>query len=111
MMIQGKRTAIILLMDEREEKERAARAEARRSWPIRKFRLGEEPEEELSEATIRSLALFDQGELSLSQAAKMAGISIHAFLDLLGKAGIVVVDYPSEELEEDLKHTIENRRA
>jgi len=38
-------------MDEREERERAARAEARRSWPIRKFRLGEEPDDDLSEAT------------------------------------------------------------
>jgi hypothetical protein len=34
-----------------EERERAARAEARRSWPIRKFRLGEEPDDDLSETT------------------------------------------------------------
>ena len=34
-----------------EESERAARAEARRSWPIREFRLGEEPDDDLSETT------------------------------------------------------------
>jgi hypothetical protein len=38
-------------MDDREELERAARAAARRSWPVRKFRLGEEPEEDLSATT------------------------------------------------------------
>ena len=38
-------------MDEREERERAARAEARRSWPIRTFRLGEEPDDDLSATT------------------------------------------------------------
>lgn len=38
-------------MDEREERERSARAAARRSWPIRKFRLGEEPDDDLSETT------------------------------------------------------------
>lgn len=40
-----------LLMSTREEAERAARAEARRSWPIRKYRLGEEPDEDLSSTT------------------------------------------------------------
>lgn len=38
-------------MGDNEERERAARAEARRSWPVRKFRLGEEPDDDLSETT------------------------------------------------------------
>jgi hypothetical protein len=38
-------------MTDEEERERATRAEARRSWPIRKFRLGEEPGEDLSATT------------------------------------------------------------
>ena len=38
-------------MDDSEESARAARAEARRSWPIRKFRLGEEPDDDLSNTT------------------------------------------------------------
>lgn len=38
-------------MDDSEDSARAARAEARRSWPIRKFRLGEEPGEDLSATT------------------------------------------------------------
>ena len=38
-------------MDDVKERERATRAEARRSWPIRKFRLGEEPDDDLSDTT------------------------------------------------------------
>ena len=38
-------------MGDNQERERAARAEARRSWPVRKFRLGEEPDDDLSGTT------------------------------------------------------------
>ena len=38
-------------MGDNQERERAARAEARRSWPVRKFRLGEEPADDLSGTT------------------------------------------------------------
>jgi hypothetical protein len=38
-------------MGDDQERDRAARAEARRSWPVRKFRLGGEPDDDLSETT------------------------------------------------------------
>ncbi|HEV2854611.1 MAG TPA: hypothetical protein VHC97_17580 [Thermoanaerobaculia bacterium] len=38
----------MVLMEDRERKERAA---ARRSWPIRVYRLGEEPDDDLSATT------------------------------------------------------------
>lgn len=53
-----------------------------------------------------ALSLFEGGQLTLSQAAKVAGLTLDAFLDLLGEAGIAAVDYPPEELARDLKHAL-----
>ena len=52
----------------------------------------------------RALALrsFEKGQLSLVQAAKVAGVSAEEFVALLGEAGIAAVDYPPEELEEEV---------
>ena len=51
----------------------------------------------------RSLALqlFEQRQLTLSQAAKVADLSAEDFMDLLGKAGVAAVDYPPSELEDE----------
>lgn len=49
-----------------------------------------------------ALHLFENGRLTLTQAAKVAGMITHDFVSLLGEAGIPAVDYPPEELEEDL---------
>lgn len=59
----------------------------------------------LSLGVHRSLALhlFEGGQLTLSQAAKLAGLALEEFIELLGQAGIAAVNYPPEELEEDLK--------
>lgn len=46
--------------------------------------------------------LFETGRLSLGQAARMAGYSKKAFIELLGKAGAPVFDYPADELREEL---------
>ncbi|MEH1871632.1 UPF0175 family protein [Nostoc sp.] len=46
-----------------------------------------------------TIKLFETGKLSLGQAAKLAGYSKRTFIELLGKMGIPVVDYPAEELE------------
>jgi len=37
-----------------EDLQRKARAEARKSWPVRRYRLGEEPDEDLSATTTAS---------------------------------------------------------
>jgi len=50
-----------------------------------------------------ALHLFEAKQVTLAQAAKLAQMSIEDFFDLLGKAGIVAVDYPSDELEDDLE--------
>ena len=48
------------------------------------------------------IRLFETGKLSLGQAAKAAGYSKQAFMELLGKQGIPLFDYPSNELASDV---------
>lgn len=59
----------------------------------------------LSYGVHRSLALhlFEGGQLTLSQSAKLAQLSLEAFIELLGEAGIAAVDYPPEELADELE--------
>ena len=56
----------------------------------------------------RSLALhlFEQHQLTLAQAAKLADLSVEDFMSLLGKAGILAVDYLPSELEDELHSTL-----
>ncbi len=44
--------------------ERAKRAAARRSWPVRRFRLGEEPSDDLSQDTTAEQRLAMMGQLA-----------------------------------------------
>ena len=46
--------------------------------------------------------LFDMGELSSGQAAKMVGITRREFLEAVGKYGVSIFQYDADELEEDL---------
>lgn len=48
--------------------------------------------------------LFEVGRLSCGQAAELAGYSKRTFIELLGKQGIAVLDYPAKELTDDLDH-------
>jgi len=50
-----------------------------------------------------ALHLFQAGHVTLSQAARIATLSIEDFLDLLGEFGIPAVDYPPEDLDEELE--------
>lgn len=50
-----------------------------------------------------ALHLFKTGQFTLAQAARMAGVALEDFLDLLKTAGIDAVDYPPEQLDEELK--------
>ena len=47
--------------------------------------------------------LFEQGLLSMSQAARVAGVSLEEFLDVLKTAGVPAVDYPPEDLDEEMR--------
>jgi predicted HTH domain antitoxin len=48
--------------------------------------------------------LYEQGKLSLGQAAEMAGYSKRTFMELLGDYGVSVFNYPPEELEQDVQN-------
>ena len=61
------------------------------------------PEVEKDEAKLLlMMKLFETGKLSLGQAAKFSGYSKRAFIELLGKHGVPVIDYPAEELEQEM---------
>jgi len=40
--------------------------------------------------------------LSLAQAARLAVVSVEEFMTLLGNAGITAVDYPPDELDDEI---------
>lgn len=47
--------------------------------------------------------LFEMGELSSGQAAKMVGITRREFLESVGKYGVSIFQYDVDELEDDLE--------
>ena len=49
-----------------------------------------------------ALRLFEKQQLTLAQAAKLAAVSTEDFIALAGGAGVAVVDYPPEELREEM---------
>jgi len=51
-----------------------------------------------------AMKLFEEGKLSLGQAAIVAGYSKRAFMEILGKHGVPVFDYPADDLERDLQN-------
>lgn len=50
-----------------------------------------------------AVKLFQEETLTLEKAAKVAGQSIEAFLEVLSKVGVPVADYPSVEIGKELK--------
>lgn len=51
---------------------------------------------------VLALHLFRTGQFTMAQAARMAGVSLDEFLDLLKVIGVDAVDYPPEQLDEEL---------
>lgn len=58
-----------------------------------------EPEEA---RLLLSIKLFEIGRLSLGRAAEMAGYSRRAYVEILSKRGVPVIDYPPEDLSREL---------
>lgn len=46
---------------------------------------------------------FETDRLTLAQSAKAAGLSLEAFLEVVQEHGRVAVDYPPEELIEEIR--------
>lgn len=49
-----------------------------------------------------ALHLFESHQLTLAQAAKLAGLSLEEFVELLREVGLPAVDYPAADLESEL---------
>ena len=49
-----------------------------------------------------ALRLFEKRHLTLAQAAKLAAVPTEDFMALAGTAGIVVVDYPPDEIDDEV---------
>jgi predicted HTH domain antitoxin len=47
---------------------------------------------------------YEQGVLSLGQAAELVGVSKRTFIELLGDYGVSVFNYPAEEIERDFNN-------
>ena len=65
--------------------------------------LGKTPAE--IEAHMRALlaaTLFGQGKLSMTKAAKMAGLSKVQFLFKLGELGVPAINVPDDEIEQEI---------
>ncbi len=45
-----------------------------------------------------ALSLFESGQTTLAQSAKIAGLGLEEFIELLGHLGIPAVDYPADEV-------------
>ena len=53
--------------------------------------------------------MFEEGKLSLGQAAEFAGYSKTTFSEILGKNKVSIFNYPVEELKEDVENIEEAR--
>lgn len=55
-------------------------------------------------AMILASRLYEQGKLSLGQAADMANLSKRAFAELLGKYNVSIFNYPASDIARDVTH-------
>lgn len=53
-----------------------------------------------------ALALFEAGQVTLGQGAKLAGLSTEGFIELLGDSGVAAASYPPEELDDELERAL-----
>lgn len=60
--------------------------------------------EERELVLILATKLYEQGKLSLGQAADLAGLSKRAFMEILGDYGVSIFNYPADDLDSDLEN-------
>ena len=58
---------------------------------------------ELGLRTALAIKLYREGTITIEKAAKLAGVSIEAFMESLGNLGIPIVNYSAVELHRELK--------
>lgn len=55
-------------------------------------------------AMLLATRLYEQGKLSLGQAAELAGYSKRTFMELLGRYNVPIFNYDPSELANDIKN-------
>ena len=55
-------------------------------------------------AMLVAAKLYEQGKLSLGQAAEMTGLTKRTFVELLGRYNVSVFNYPSSDLARDVSN-------
>lgn len=55
-------------------------------------------------AMILATKLYEQGKLSLGQAAELVGLTKRTFAELLGNYGVSIFNYPPSDLSRDVKN-------
>jgi predicted HTH domain antitoxin len=55
-------------------------------------------------AMLVSTQLYEQGKLSLGQAAEVAGLTKRAFAELLGSYNVSIFNFPATDLSRDVTH-------
>lgn len=53
-------------------------------------------------AMLVSTRLYEQGKLSLGQAAEVAGLTKRTFAELLGSYGVSIFNFPAPDLSRDV---------
>lgn len=53
-------------------------------------------------AMLVAARLYEQGKLSLGQAAEVAGLTKRTFAELLGKYNVSIFNYPASDLARDV---------
>ena len=54
--------------------------------------------------TLLAVKLYETGKVSLGKAAEIAGFSIRAFIELLSKHNVSVIDYSPDDLREEMEN-------
>jgi predicted HTH domain antitoxin len=55
-------------------------------------------------AMLLATKLYEQGKLSLGQAAELVGLSKRTFAELLGRYNVSIFNYPPSDLSRDVKN-------
>jgi predicted HTH domain antitoxin len=55
-------------------------------------------------AMLISTRLYEQGKLSLGQAAEVAGLSKRTFAELLGRYEVSIFNFPASDLSRDVEN-------
>jgi predicted HTH domain antitoxin len=53
-------------------------------------------------AMLVATRLYEQGKLSLGQAAEIVGLTKRTFAELLGRYGVSIFNYPASDLSSDI---------